>query len=225
VADADAEASLNLKQVARELGVHYMTAYRYVRQGQLPAWRAGSVWMVERGDLDDFRAAGAPAPTARGEAPHVERLARHLAAGDEVAAWTVVRQALAGGLDLADAHLDLLLGARREAHAEAAGFGGALVEPVVVRLVGRLGPAAARPGRARGVVAVVDPLGRRRDPAGAIVANLLRHRGWRVLEVLGDAPPGLAADRVVALPDALTCDDVDGLRSIVDAADRDPACA
>ena len=30
---------LNLKQVARELGVHYMTAYRYVRHGRLPERR------------------------------------------------------------------------------------------------------------------------------------------------------------------------------------------
>ena len=32
---------LTLHQVAEILGVHYMTVYRYVRLGQLPAFKAG----------------------------------------------------------------------------------------------------------------------------------------------------------------------------------------
>ena len=35
------EQTLTLAEAANHLGVHYMTAYRYVRTGQLPARKAG----------------------------------------------------------------------------------------------------------------------------------------------------------------------------------------
>ena len=47
-------ADLNLKQVAAELGVHYMTAYRYVRTGRLVARRVGTGWIVATEDLQEF---------------------------------------------------------------------------------------------------------------------------------------------------------------------------
>ena len=37
---------LTLLQVADKLGVHYMTVYRYVRTGRLPATRVGGIWQV-----------------------------------------------------------------------------------------------------------------------------------------------------------------------------------
>jgi excisionase family DNA binding protein len=45
---------MNLKEVARALGVHYMTAYRYVRHGRLPAERHLHVWLVRRADVEAF---------------------------------------------------------------------------------------------------------------------------------------------------------------------------
>lgn len=62
----DASGLLNLKQVARALGVHYMTAYRYVRQGRLHAERHGNVWLVDPAELDGFRTT---AKTARPTGP------------------------------------------------------------------------------------------------------------------------------------------------------------
>lgn len=56
-----------LKQVARALDVRYVTAYRCVRQGRLPARREGNVWLVEAGDLEAF--AGPAEPDAAGPAP------------------------------------------------------------------------------------------------------------------------------------------------------------
>ena len=38
---------LGLQEVADRLGVHYMTAYRYVRTGRLPATRIGAQWWVD----------------------------------------------------------------------------------------------------------------------------------------------------------------------------------
>jgi len=45
---------LNIKQVAAELGVHYMTAYRYVRTGRLAARKVGTGWVVRAADLERF---------------------------------------------------------------------------------------------------------------------------------------------------------------------------
>ncbi len=53
---------LTLHQAADRLGVHYMTAYRYVRTGKLPARRAGSQWVVDAADLARLEP---PAPPGR----------------------------------------------------------------------------------------------------------------------------------------------------------------
>ena len=39
---------LTLQEAADELGVHYMTAYRYVRLGVMEASKSGGVWQVQR---------------------------------------------------------------------------------------------------------------------------------------------------------------------------------
>ena len=46
------DETLSLHEAAEALGVHYMTAYRYVRLGVLPAHREGRSWRVRRVDLD-----------------------------------------------------------------------------------------------------------------------------------------------------------------------------
>jgi len=48
----------NLKEVARELDVHYMTAYRYVRQGRLDATWVDNGWQVHRDAIEAFRSTG-----------------------------------------------------------------------------------------------------------------------------------------------------------------------
>ncbi len=53
---AEGPAEMNLKQAAASLGVHYMTAYRYVRTGRLRARRAGTEWVVYPEDLRAFSA-------------------------------------------------------------------------------------------------------------------------------------------------------------------------
>ena len=44
-------ALISLQEAADELGVHYMTAYRYVRTGRLPAVKEGAEWRVDPADL------------------------------------------------------------------------------------------------------------------------------------------------------------------------------
>ena len=50
--DEHEDDDLTVQQVADLLGVHYMTAYRYVRTGSLAARRVGTEWRVRRSDVD-----------------------------------------------------------------------------------------------------------------------------------------------------------------------------
>ena len=56
---------MNLKSAARQLGVHYQTAYRYVRAGDLVAVRVGASYEVSEAAVEVLRAKLA----ARGELP------------------------------------------------------------------------------------------------------------------------------------------------------------
>jgi len=49
---------MTLQEAAERLGVHYMTAYRYVRTGKLPAEKVGVHWMVDRTDVGVSASAG-----------------------------------------------------------------------------------------------------------------------------------------------------------------------
>ena len=46
--------TLSLRECAERLGVHYMTAYRYVRTGMLAAVKQGTEWRVASEDLESF---------------------------------------------------------------------------------------------------------------------------------------------------------------------------
>lgn len=48
---ARTETPIGLRDAAERLGVHYMTAYRYVRLGVLPAEKVGGEWQVRPSDL------------------------------------------------------------------------------------------------------------------------------------------------------------------------------
>ena len=45
---------MNLKQAARRLGVHYQTAYRYVRSGRLAAVRVGATYEIAEHAIEQF---------------------------------------------------------------------------------------------------------------------------------------------------------------------------
>ena len=101
---------LSLAAAAEQLGVHYMTAYRYVRTGRLPAVREGIEWRVDPADVDRLLLVP-PAPAQRhsSRAAARERLEQQLIAGDAVGVWTIVERTLAAGATPAEIHLDLLI--------------------------------------------------------------------------------------------------------------------
>lgn len=199
---------LTLPEAAERLGVHYMTAYRYVRTGRLPAERDGAEWRVRTADVDrlrteraerETRAArteDAPRGTAsrRSRGAAATRLERALVAGDEAGAWSVVESALVSGATPAEVHLDILSPAmtsigRRWQSGELSVADEHRASGVAQRIVARLGPRFARRGRTRGTVVVGAVTGEHHAIPGAILADLLRGRGYSVVDLGPDTPP------------------------------------
>ncbi|HEX6423308.1 MAG TPA: B12-binding domain-containing protein [Acidimicrobiales bacterium] len=192
---ADPAATLTLQQVADQLGVHYMTAYRYVRTGQLAGVRRGGRWTVTAGDLAAFpRRAGDDAPGDAGsDGPYRTRLLDRLVAGDEAGAWRVVESALVSATTPDRAHLDLLapclraVGDRWAAGTLTVG-GEHVASAVAARLAARLAPLCARRGRHRGTLVVGGAPGELHGLPITLLANVLRARGWEVVELGPNTP-------------------------------------
>lgn len=225
--DAD-EDSLNLKQVALTLDVHYMTAYRYVRQGRLPAFRSGTEWRVPLDALDSFERsreiAAAPSPESRPETgagttsgsgagsrsgsgfesesiAWADRMVPALQAGDEPMAWRLIEDVLAAGHDLAFCYLDVLAPAMAKVNIQASAGRTTAAQPalatiVTQRLTARLGPRFRRPGRTRGTIVIGAPEGEHHLLPLSMLADLLRVRGFGVLELGTDVPADAFVDTV-----------------------------
>lgn len=181
---------MNLKQVARRLGVHYTTAYRWVRTHQLEADRTATGWEVSEAQLRRFEASRRS--TQPGRRPRVEwadRLRPALERGDEVAAWRVLEDALRSGMEPEACYLDVLVEALRSLPADGDHVDGFLAATVAGRIVARLGARLRRPGRTRGTVVVAAPLGERHALSTSILADLVRLRGVACTELGVDVPP------------------------------------
>jgi excisionase family DNA binding protein len=237
---------LNLKQAAALLGVHYMTVYRYVRTGRLPATRVGTGWVVDAADLTAFATRPRNDNVSVGNRLGADeadpgtawrtRLSATLAIGDETAAWRVLEQALAAGHPPASCYLDLLVGAiddisGRSERPDAPEAEEYLATATAARLVARLGARFRRPGRSRGTVVFGAPLGEHHTLAIAVVADLVRLEGFDCLELGADVPPqafaGAAANahRLVAVGvGATTESNLESVRATVRAVHAvDPA--
>jgi len=185
------DRELTLHEAAELLGVHYMTAYRYVRLGMLPAEKSGGSWRVARADVEGFRASGvSPSPSG---ARWAERLEDRLVEGDGTGAWGVVESALQSGMSPDDVYLRAMtpalrsIGDRWETGELDVGIEHR-ASGIALRLIGRLGPRFLRRGRRRGSVVIGAPAGERHAIAGAMLADLLRGRGWEVSDLGGDVP-------------------------------------
>ena len=112
----EANAGLvTLHEAAERLGVHYMTAYRRVRMGILPARKVGGTWWIDPADLD--QPAASAAPTARGRrssgqpddaSAWRDRLQDRMLSGDLAGSWQVVEAAMAAGREPRDIYVEVL---------------------------------------------------------------------------------------------------------------------
>jgi excisionase family DNA binding protein len=196
---------LTLPQVADKLGLHYMTVYRYVRTGRLPAKRVRGTWQVDPADLAHVERSR-QGTRATGKAPSRARLEARLVASDEAGAWDVLEEALASGMEPDEVLLELVGPALRSI--------GTLWEQgrlsvadehrassVAARLISRLGARFARRGHRRGTVILAAAPGDLHGFPVSIAANLLRWRGFDVVELGADTPSDALAETAVGEPD------------------------
>lgn len=209
--------SLTLDEVAEQLGVHYMTVYRYVRQGRLRATRSNGVWQVTPDALAEFRAdkersqrtprSGTKAHSdRRRRGNYVAELERSLIAGDGRGASDILDRAIAAGADVDEVYTEILSPALA-----AIGEGWARGEldiavehqatAIATRLVGQLSPRFSRPGRRRGVLVIGGPSGERHGLVLAMLADLLRREGWDVHDLGPDTPSAAFVHAVSSVED------------------------
>ncbi len=176
-----------------------MTAYRYVRQGQLSALRTSAGWRVALIDLDQFSrreesvTSTSASTRSRRQAPWSSRLEARLIVGDVEGAWGVVESSMAAGSTVDRVYTEYIAGAMESIGArwaagelEVADEHRATV--VVQRLLGRLGPQLNRRGRSRGTVVVGSPSGEQHSIPSAVLADLVRADGWSVIDLGADCP-------------------------------------
>jgi excisionase family DNA binding protein len=203
---------LTLQDAADALGVHYMTVYRYVRLGLLPAERRGRSWVVRHQDLDSFVAERSEpvGPGTRRSVDWTARLQRRLLAGDRVGTKNVVDAALTAGSDPVDVYVDVVAGAMR-------GIGAAWeagrcdvahehrASVIMTQVLGVLDSRFTRRGVRRGVVVAGCAPGERHALPLRIVADVVRLSGWEVEDLGADVPvdslvrAASEADRLVAV--------------------------
>ena len=190
------DEGLTLHEAAAELGVHYMTAYRYVRLGQLDAVKRSGTWRVSRAELDRFRAEPAEEPAERAPRGRVDwgqRMHSRLVAGDAGGAWSVIESALAAGSTPARVYTEVIAPALVNIGERwAAGELDISVEHratgIVQRIIGRLGPQFVRRGRSRGSVVIGAPSGERHGLVVSMLSDLVRAAGWEVSDIGADSP-------------------------------------
>jgi MerR family transcriptional regulator, light-induced transcriptional regulator len=191
------EVALDLAEAARELGVHYQTAYRWVREGALRGVKVGKSYRVERRDLDRFaqrRERGVrPRPIQVRDWDHqVERLYAALRRGDERAAYELVDRLAGGGVSPVDLCDELLAPALHRIGEEWASGVNTVADEhrataICERLLARL---PTRRTRVRGTAVVAAPAGEHHALPAHMAAIALRYDGWRVHDLSTDVPSG-----------------------------------
>lgn len=185
-----------------ELGVHYMTAYRYVRHGYLAATKVGGEWKVSRVEIDRFRREHRPVrevPSAgtgsgRKSAPWASRLEARLIAGDSGGASAVIDDAVDAGNDIESVYLDVIAPAlvsigEKWHHKEIDISIEHRATTMVTRLIGQLGGRASRRGRSRGTVVLGAVEGEMHSVPLLILADIVRLAGYEVSDLGPNTPP------------------------------------
>jgi MerR family transcriptional regulator, light-induced transcriptional regulator len=200
---------LSLHEAADLLGVHYMTVYRRVRLGILPARKVGGTWSIDRADLE--RARTPPERGRRGRrrrvpeaSPWQERLQARMLSGDVAGSWQVIEAAMTSGLEPGDIYVRVLAPSLHDIGASWQSGDISidqehLASSVAMTLIGRLSPRFVHAGRRKGVVIVAMPPGERHGLGVAMVADLLTDAGYGVLNLGPDTP---TTSLVTAMRDA-----------------------
>jgi MerR family transcriptional regulator, light-induced transcriptional regulator len=204
---------MDLREAAGTLGVHYQTAYGWVRQGVLPARKVGRGYELDGADvgaLADRRRLGTePARPihVRNWAAQAQGLYSMIAAGEETQARHRLGR-LAAGVPLIDLCEHVIAPALRQIGDDwAAGAVSIAQEHRASAICERLiATHASQPaGRPRGTAVVATPPGEQHGLPALMAAACLREDRWLVHHLAADLPAGevtrlaedVAADLVV----------------------------
>ena len=190
------EPVMQLREAAKVLGVHYQTAYAWVRQGVLPARKTGRGYEVTESDVSALaarRASGtAPRPQIRVRdwTAQADRLHAAITSGDETTARHIFSR-LARGVPLTDL-CDRVIGPALDRIGEewAAGQVTIAAEHRASAICERLIAARAHQpqGRPRGVAVATTPPGERHALPALMAAVCLREDRWLVHHLAADLP-------------------------------------
>ena len=196
------EPPVELRAAAAELGVHYQTAYRWVRDGRLPATMVAGRYSVSRLDLEEFAAQRTkPTPVSAPSPQRLDgqaaRMHEALRSGDDPAARQIARRLVDDGTSVRDLIVEVLSPPLRQIgqswHDEEISI---WVEhrasAIVERIMGELTPTPR--GRRRGTVMVAAVSGDLHALPTAMAAAALRADNWRVEHLGADMPPDELVD-------------------------------
>ena len=187
---------MQLRDAAEILGVHYQTAYAWVRQGVLPARKTGRGYEVSESDVSALAAHRAAGTTPRSDirvrdwGAQAERLHSAIVAGDETLARHVFAR-LADGVPLAELCERVIAPALyRIGEQWAAGEVTIAAEHRASAICERLIAARAHQpqGRPRGVAVVATPPGERHGLPALMATACLREDRWLVHHLAADLP-------------------------------------
>jgi MerR family transcriptional regulator, light-induced transcriptional regulator len=182
---------LTLQDAAERLKVHYMTAYRWVRRGDLPAFKAGGRLRVRVEDVERFvqqRRVDVVLPAAGGRTDwptHVDRLYDHLAAGLALDANHLVRKVIADGAPAGQVYLELLTPVLHRVGDEWAAGRLTVADEhraseICNAIISRLSESFRRRGPARGIAVTLTPAHEHHGIPAAMAADFLRAGGYDV---------------------------------------------
>lgn len=197
------DETIGLQAAADHLGVHYQTAYQWVRRGDLPAHQIGRQYVIEVADLDAFQQARQnPAPPVsrvprEGFATALPRFHGALVNGDEAAARRIFADYADTGTPVTDIVEGLLAPAMRQIGQEwADGITTVAVEHRASAIAERLLAAhlPRKRGRPRGRALVTTPTGDHHGLSAYMATVALKEAGWKVHHLGADMPTDELAD-------------------------------
>lgn len=191
------DKALDLQGAAAELGVHYQTAYRWVRTGKLPAQLIDGRYQVTRADISAMSARrrtpkAPPPPTANRTARAADRMHGALVSGDEAAVRSIATGLIDEGASVVDVIQHVLVPPlMRIGNDWHEGKLTIWVEhrasAIIERLLGGIAPNPR--GRRRGTVMVAAVTGDMHSLPSSMAAVALRADNWWVEHLGADMPP------------------------------------
>lgn len=214
----EADDLLTLQEAADELKVHYMTAYRWVRRGDLEAFKAGGRLRVRRTALDDYIASRQvdTALPGNGEGSrrdwniHITRLTDLLLRGEAAESNAVVTKIIGDGATAGEIYTRLLTPAlHRIGDLWEDGNVNVAVEHRATKacadIMGRLSDHFRRRGPRRGVAVTLTAPAETHGIATAMIADFLRGAGWEVHHLGTDVPIADLAAFMATVPADVVC--------------------